>query len=82
VAQKGVHLGATQFAGVASAVKQQESPQPLLVGVHGAAGVMALLQLLAIALDQTGGAAGVGHDLESVVDLLRVPRCSLSTDTA
>lgn len=34
---------------------------------------MAHLQLLAVALDQSGGTAGVGHGLESVRGFLRVP---------
>jgi len=74
MAQEGVHLGAAHVARVAPAVKPEESPQPLLVGIHGATGVMAHLQLIAIALDQAWGAAGVGHGLESVGGFLRVPQ--------
>jgi hypothetical protein len=37
---------------MAQLMKPQESPQPLLIRLHGAAGVVAGLQLLPIALDQ------------------------------
>jgi hypothetical protein len=46
---------------MAQLVKAQIAPQPLLVGVHCAAGVVAGLQFLPVALDQAWWTGVIGH---------------------
>ena len=54
------HAHAEGFA-YSDAMKSQEAPQPLLIRGHRAAGVVAGLQLLPVALDQARRAVRVGH---------------------
>jgi hypothetical protein len=52
MAQERMDLGFPHRARLTHPVDAQEPPQPLLIGLHRAACVMASLQLLPVALDQ------------------------------
>ena len=63
MAQEGIDLPLSHLAGVSHAVEAQKSPEPLLIGVHGARGVAANLQFLAVALDQAWRPRRDGHGI-------------------
>lgn len=58
--EKRIHLLAAHLPGMAQLVKSQESAQPMLVGVNRAAGIVAGLQFLLVALDEARR-AGAGR---------------------
>ena len=59
--QERIDLGFPHRARVPHAMKAHESPQPVLIARHRAAGVMPHLQLLSVALDQARRLIRVGH---------------------
>ena len=79
--EKGIHLRAAHLARMAQLVKAQKPPQPLLVGVHRSAGIVAHLQPLPVALDQAWWAGFLGQGDCAVAPPIRVPRpLSLQTE--
>ena len=67
VAEEAVHLRTAHLTRVSHSMKPEEATQPLFVGLYRASGVVARLQQLAIALDQSGRMGSVGHHSEGVL---------------